>query len=55
MLIKKIKHQQTTHPTGGGMAEATPTIKKNNTQPPQKTHKPHTDQSQRFYIILGNL
>ena len=55
MLIKKHKHQQPHTPTGGGMAEATPTIKNNNTQPPQKTHKPHTDQSQRFYIILGNL
>lgn len=55
MLIKKNKKPAATHPTGGGMAEATPTIKNNNTQPPQKTHKPHTDQSQRFYIILWML
>lgn len=54
MLIKKIKTRNHT-PHRGGMAEATPTIKNNNTQPPQKTHKPHTDQSQRFYIILGSL
>ena len=55
MLIKKHKTPATTHPTGGVWTE-TPTIKKNNnTQPPQKTHKPHTDQSQRFYIILGTL
>ena len=54
MLIKKHKTPATTHPTGGGIGR-TPTIKNNNTQPPQKTHKPHTDQSQRFYIILGTL
>ena len=53
MLIKKLKHQQP-HTPQGGMAEQ-PTIKNNNTQPPQKTHKPHTDQSQRFYIILWTL
>lgn len=55
MLIKKNKNSQP-HTPQGGYGRATPTIKKNNnTQPPQKTHKPHTDQSQRFYIILGNL
>ena len=53
MLIKKHKHQQPHTPQGG--YGRTPTIKNNNTQPPQKTHKPHTDQSQRFYIILGTL
>ena len=53
MLIKKLKHQQPHTPTGGyGRAS---TIKNNNTQPPQKTHKPHTDQAQQFYIILGTL
>ena len=55
MLIKKNKNTSNHTPHRGGMAEATPTIKNNNTQPPQKTHKPHTDQSQRFYIILGIL
>ena len=54
MLIKKLKHQQP-HTPQGGMAEQTHHKKNNNTQPPQKTHKPHTDQSQRFYIILGTL
>lgn len=53
MLIKKHKNQQPHTPQGG--YGRTPTIKNNNTQPPQKTHKPHTDQAQRFYIILGNL
>lgn len=53
MSIKKHKHQQPHTPQGG--YGRTPTIKNNNTQPPQKTHKPHTDQSQRFYIILWNL
>lgn len=55
MLIKKNKNSQP-HTPQGGYGRATPHHKKNNnTQPPQKTHKPHTDQSQRFYIILGNL
>lgn len=55
MQIKKHKNQQP-HTPQGGYGRATPTIKKTtNTQPPQKTHKPHTDQSQRFYIILGTL
>lgn len=54
MLIKKNKKPATTHPTGG-VCLSKPTIKNNNTQPPQKTHKPHTDQAQRFYIILGTL
>ena len=55
MLIKKHKTPATTHPTGGGYRQNTHHKKNNNTQPPQKTHKPHTDQSQRFYIILGTL
>lgn len=54
MLIKKLKHHQP-HTPQGGVWQSNPTIKNNNTQPPQKTHKPHTDQSQRFYIILGIL
>lgn len=53
MLIKKNKNTATTPP--GGCGCDTPHKKNNNTQPPQKTHKPHTDQAQRFYIILGTL
>ena len=53
MPLKKNKHRNHTPPQGG-MA-VTHTIKKTNTQPPQKTPKPHTDQAQRFYIILGTL
>ena len=58
MPIKKPKNTSNHTPGRGGCRGRTPThthnIKKNkNTQPPQKTHKPHSDQVGPIYIILG--
>lgn len=53
MSLKKIKNTATTPPQGG-MLEGLG-IKNQHYTTPQKTHKPHTDQSQRFYIILWKL
>lgn len=50
MLIKKNKKPATTHPTGGGIAEQTPPIKNNNTQPP-KNPTNHTPTNPDGFIL----
>jgi hypothetical protein len=51
MLIKKLKHQQPHTPTGGGMAEQKPTIKKQQYTTTPKKHTNHTPTNPSGFIL----